>query len=82
MLTSNKNEDLGVFSQDAIVNVIAEFNYMPAKEGTFLPYFYRYNNLYKIDCAYWSDHRKVRLVLRKLDTVEHTKFVNYIVTAN
>ena len=26
----------------------------------------------------WSNHEKVRLVFRKLDAVNHTKFVNYI----
>ena len=62
MLTSNKNEDLGVFSQDAIVNVTAEFNYMPEDEATFLSYFHRYEGIYKMDCANWSGHKKVWLV--------------------
>ena len=39
MLTSNKNEDSGIFSQDAIVNSIAEFNYMPEEEVTYSSYF-------------------------------------------
>ncbi len=76
MLMSNKNEDLGVFSQSAIENAIAEFNYMPAEKVTFS--FHRYKDLNKVDCPNWSNHKKVRLVLRKLDTVKHMKFVNYI----
>ena len=78
MLTSNKNEDLDIFSQDTIINVIAEFNYMPEEEVTFLSYFCRYKDLYKTDCSNWPNHKKVRLILRKLGTVEHMKFVNYI----
>ena len=35
ILTSNKNKDLGIFSQDATVNVIAEFDYIPEEEVTF-----------------------------------------------
>ena len=78
MLTHNKNKDLYIFSQDAIVNAFGEFNYMPEEEVTFSSCFCRYKDLYKMDCANWSDHEKVRLVLRKLGAVNHTKFVNYI----
>ena len=74
----NKNEDLCVFSQDTIVNVIAEFNHMLEEEVTFLLYFRRYKGLYKTDSANWSDHKKVRLVLRKQSVVKDTKFINYI----
>ena len=31
-----------------------------------------------MDRSNWPDHKKVRLVLRKLGAVEHTKLVNYI----
>ena len=76
MLTSNKNKVLGVFSDDAIVNAIAEFNYMPEEEVTFSSYFRKYEDLYKTDSANWSNHKRVRL--RKLGAIEHTNFVNYI----
>ena len=58
MSTSNKNEDSHVFSQEAIVNAIAEFNYMTEKEVIFLSYFSRYENLYTMDYTYRSDHKK------------------------
>ena len=58
---SSKNEDSGVFSRDAIENAIAEFNYMPEEEVTFSSYFRRYEDLYKVDCANWSDHKKSNL---------------------
>ena len=69
---------MGVFSLDAIVNAIAEFNYMPEENVTFSSYFRRYEDLYKTDCVNWSDHKKVRLMQRKLNCVEHAKFTNYI----
>ena len=34
--------------------------------------------IYITDCADWTDAKKVRLLLRKLGTVEHNKFVDYI----
>lgn len=54
MSTSNRNENSDVFSQDAIVNAIAELNYLPEEEVTF-SYFCRYKDLYKMVCANWSD---------------------------
>ena len=48
MLMSNKNVDSGVFSQNTIVNAIAEFNYMPEEKVTFSLYFHRYEDLHKI----------------------------------
>ena len=79
MLTRNKNKDSGVFSQDAIVTAIAEFNYMPKEEVIFSLYFRRYKDLYKTDCANWSDYKKIRLMQRKLGDVEHTMLVNHII---
>ena len=35
-------------------------------------------DLYHTDYANWANFNKVRLLLRKLGTVEHNKFVNYI----
>ena len=70
ILMSNKNEDSGTFSQDAIINAIAQFNYMPEMVVTILSYFCRYKGLYKTDCANWSDHQKIRLLLMKLGAVE------------
>ena len=78
MLTSNKNKDSGIFSQDSIINAIAESNYMPEEEVTFSLYFHRYEDRYKTDSSSWPDYKKDRLVRRKPGTIKHTKFVNYI----
>lgn len=74
MFTNNKNG----YSEDAIVNTITEFHYLPEKELTFSSNFRRYEDLYKTDCANGFDDKTVRLLLTKLGTVGHTKFVIYI----
>ena len=48
------------------------------EDVTFASYFRRYEDLYKTDCWNWSDSKKICLRLCKLDTSEHTKYVNYI----
>ena len=78
LLAGNRNQENSSFSPDVIVNAMAELNYMPEEEVTFTSYFRRYKDLFITDCADWSDHKKVRLLLRKLGAVEYTKFVNYI----
>ena len=78
MLTSKK--DSGIYSQDVIVNAMAEFSYMSKEEVTFSSYFRRYKDLYKTDSPNWPDHKKVRLALKKLGAV--TKFINYILPKN
>ena len=55
---------------------------MTEEEVTFSLYFRRYEDLYKTIFANRSDLKKVRVVLRKLGAVEHTKFVNYILRKN
>ena len=70
-----KNEN--VFSQNAIWSAIDNFPYAPEVEITFASYCKRYEDLDNTDCA---NFKKVRLQLRKLDTVDHTKFFNYILT--
>lgn len=72
--TENEN----AFSQNAVWSAIDNFTYSPDEDKTFASYFRRYEDLYKIDCENWADFKKVRLLLRKLGTTEHTKFVDYI----
>ena len=54
------------------------FAYAPDEDKTFEAYYRRYEDIYITDCANWTDAKKVRLLLRKLGTVEHNKFVDYI----
>lgn len=76
---NGQNEDSeNAFSQNAIWSAIENFKFAPEEEITFASYFKRYENLYNADCASWADHKKVRILLKKLGTAEYTKFVNYI----
>ena len=61
-----------------IGSAINNFTYAPENEITFASYFRRHEDLYNTDCTNWANFKKVRLLLRKLGAVEHTRFVNYI----
>lgn len=78
---SNKGQNTEsetTFSQNAIWSAIDNFIYSPVKDKTFASYFRRYEDLFEIDCGKWADAKKLRLLLRKLGTTEHSKFVDYI----
>ena len=57
-------------------NALETFSYAPDEDKTFEAYYKRYEDI--TDCADWTDAKKVQLLLRKLGTVEHNKFVDYI----
>ena len=59
-------------------NALETFSYAPDKDKTFEANHRRYEDIYITDCADWTDAKNVRLLLRKLGTVEHNKFVDYI----
>ena len=79
-LTSRGNSIENEFScsQNTIWSAIENFSYSPQEDVTFASYFRRYEDLYKTDCGNWSDLKKICLLLSKLGTTEHAKFVNYI----
>ena len=76
--TSKKSENDNVFLQSAIWSAIENFIYAPDEGTTFATYYRRYRDVYETDCRQWSEGKKVRLLLRKLGTNEHSKFVDYI----
>ena len=59
-------------------NELETFSYAPDEDKTFEAFYGRYEDIYITDCADWTDTKKVLLLLRKLGTVEHNKFVDYI----
>ena len=59
-------------------NALKTFSYAPGEDKTSEAYYRRYEDIYITDCADWIDAKKVRLLLRKLGTVEYNKFVDYI----
>ena len=78
--TSRRNsiENEFSFSKNPIWSAIENFSYSLKEDITFEWYFRRYEDLYKTDCGNWSDLKKIHLLLSKLGTTKHTKFVNYI----
>ena len=78
-LSNNQpTESTTIFTQNAVWNALETFSYAPDEYKTFEAYYRRYEDIYITDCADWTDAKKVRLLLRKLGTVEHNKFVDYI----
>ena len=78
-LSNNQPTDsTTIFTQNAVWNALKTFSYAPDENKTFEAYYRRYEDIYIADCADWTDAKKVRLLLRKLGTVEHNKFVDYI----
>ena len=59
-------------------NALETFSYAPDEDKTFEAYYRKYEDIYITDCADCTDEKKVQLLLRKLGTVEHNKFVDYI----
>ena len=45
-------------------------------------YYFRYEDNFKIDGAKLDDASRVRLLIRKLNTEAHTKYINYILPIN
>ncbi|CAH8512294.1 unnamed protein product [Dicrocoelium dendriticum] len=69
-------------SVDQVVSGISEFLY-DAKAGvTFESWYKRYEDLFTVDLARQDDAWKVRLLLRKLGTLEHQRYTNFILPRN
>ncbi|CAH8856144.1 unnamed protein product [Trichobilharzia szidati] len=67
---------------ESISNSISEFNYDPISGLVFDAWFNRYEDVFRIECHMFDDAAKVRLLLRKLGTVEHNRYVNFILPKN
>ncbi|CAH8430770.1 unnamed protein product [Dicrocoelium dendriticum] len=69
-------------SVDAITNSITEFSYDPNAGLTFESWFKRYEDVFRVELGDHDDDWKVRLLLRKLGTAEHSRYVNFILPKN
>ena len=75
---SKKSEKETIFSQSTIYNSIKTFEYVPENDKTFETFYRRYEDIFNVDCELWPSEKKVRLLLRKLGTTEHNRFVDFI----
>ncbi|XP_058449340.1 uncharacterized protein LOC131429298 [Malaya genurostris] len=63
---------------DSLANNIKEFRYDPDGNITFAAWYGRYDDLFEQDAARLDDEAKVRLLMRKLGSAEHERYVSYI----
>ncbi|XP_058448854.1 uncharacterized protein K02A2.6-like [Malaya genurostris] len=63
---------------DSLANNIKEFCYDPDGNITFATWYGRYDDLFEQDAARLDDEAKVRLLMRKLGSAEHERYVSYI----
>lgn len=63
---------------DSLAANIKEFLYDPENHSTFAAWFSRYEDLFAKDAARIDDEAKVRLLLRRLGTNEHYRYISFI----
>ncbi|XP_055585260.1 uncharacterized protein K02A2.6-like [Uranotaenia lowii] len=66
---------------ESLSSNISEFVYDQENGLTFQRWFSRYQDLFENDARQLDDAAKVRLLLRKLDTLSHSRYLNYILPA-
>ncbi|XP_062714268.1 uncharacterized protein LOC134291026 [Aedes albopictus] len=63
---------------ESLSSNITEFAFDEENGVTFGRWFDRYQDLFENDARQLEDAAKVRLLLRKLDTPSHSRYINYI----
>lgn len=63
---------------ESLSNAISEFSYDIDSNSTFENWFNRYRDLFTYDAHNLDNSGRIRLLLRKLDTTAHTRYVNLI----
>lgn len=63
---------------ESLSNAMTEFTYDVETNSTFENWFNRYQDLFSKDAKNLDDSAKIRLLLRKLDTTAHTRYINLI----
>lgn len=65
-------------SMDMVSNSINEFVYDPQNGVIFDNWYARYEDAFTVDGVKLDDAAKVRLLLRKMDSISHSKYINFI----
>lgn len=63
---------------EALAPQLTEFTYDPEFDSTFENWYRRYEEFFKQDAANLDEPTKVRLLLRKLETSAHNRYINFI----
>ena len=62
----------------SLYSTIETFEYVPENDKTFDAFYRQYEDVFNVDCKESSNEKKVRLLLRKLGTTEHSRFNDFI----
>ncbi|VDK27286.1 unnamed protein product, partial [Anisakis simplex] len=63
---------------DTLSRSISEFTYDPENGVTFDAWYARYTDIFTVDASKLDQSARVRLLLRKLNTTEHDKYLSFI----
>lgn len=66
------------FLIEALSTSLTEFIYDPENDCTFENWYRRFKDFFERDAANLDDAAKVRLLLRKLETAAHKRYINFI----
>ncbi|KAK4470017.1 hypothetical protein MN116_000047 [Schistosoma mekongi] len=67
---------------ESVISAIHEFHFDGVAGVTFDSWFKKYEDLFRIDLCRMDDASKVRILLRKLGTIEHERYSNFILPKN
>ena len=78
ILAKENNSDEKFCFQNTIWSTIKIYNYNPEEDQTFERFYQKYQDFFDSNCQTWTDEKKIRLLLSKLGTNEHNKFIDFI----
>lgn len=78
LVKKESSEDKTESLLDKLARNITEFTYDPENDLVFETWYARYEDLFLVDGQSLDDAARVRLLLRKISTSAHSRYVNYI----
>ncbi|CAH8528395.1 unnamed protein product [Schistosoma rodhaini] len=67
---------------DYVIDSIHEFHFDGLAGVTFESWYKKYEDVFNVDLETFDDAAKIRVLLRKLGTIEHERYTNYILPKN
>ena len=81
LLLKSLNCTIAPENDTTMYSTIETFEYVPENDKTFDAFCRWYEDIFNVDCKELSNEKKVPLLLRKLGTTEHSRFVDIIIPA-
>ncbi|MBM6549379.1 hypothetical protein, partial [Streptococcus dysgalactiae] len=76
--SERSNAKSSVITAESIASTITEFHFDSTANLTFEAWFKRFEDIFLVEFAAQDDACQVRMLLRKLGSVEHDRFISYI----